>query len=120
MIEVGRDLWDHLLQSLLKKRHTEQGAQNNVQVASVRFPRRRFHSFPGHLCQSSVTYKVQKCFLVARAHSLLMVDLVFTRTPTSFPAELLSIWMNLSISWCLGLLSSQSRTLCNVPSYCVP
>ena len=109
MVEVGRDLWDHLLQSLLKKGHTEQGAQNNVQVAYVRFPRRRFHSFPGHLCQSSVTYKVQKCFLVARAHSLLMVDLVFTRTPTSFPAELLSSWM------APGVLQMQCFALLELP-----
>ena len=34
MVEVGRNLWVHLVQPLLKQRHQEQGDQDLVQVAS--------------------------------------------------------------------------------------
>lgn len=33
MAEVGRALWVHLLQPLLKQRHREQGAQDPIQAA---------------------------------------------------------------------------------------
>jgi len=32
MAEVGRNLWVHLLQPLLKQEHPQKGAQNHIQV----------------------------------------------------------------------------------------
>lgn len=34
MAEVGRDLWVHLIQTVFKRGHPEQGAQAHTQVAS--------------------------------------------------------------------------------------
>jgi len=43
------------------------------------------------------------CFLATRAHCLLMVNLVSTRTPRSFSAKLLCSWAAPSMYWCLWL-----------------
>lgn len=58
LIEAGRNLWVHLVLSLIKQPHPEQ------------IPNRL-----GSLCQSSFTLTVKKCFLMFEVHLLYLCPL---------------------------------------------
>ena len=57
MAEVGRELWVHLIQSLLQRGHTEQG----VQVASEDLQGGDSSASLGSLSQCSILHATKKC-----------------------------------------------------------
>jgi len=76
MVEVGRDLWVPLVQSLLKQRHLQQSAQDHIQVAFGDLQRGEptaslgTLTSLGNLSQCSVTCTAQESFLMFRGNLL--------------------------------------------------
>lgn len=62
LVDVGRHLWVHLVQSLLKQ---WQGTQDDVQVTSEDLQEGGLTTSLGNLCQCFITCTRQKCFLMS-------------------------------------------------------
>ena len=60
LVEVGWDLWVHLVQLLLKKGHLQQGAQEHILVAFEDIQVGESTTSLGNLCQCSGTLTVKK------------------------------------------------------------
>lgn len=89
MAEVGRDLWVHLVQPLLKQRHPEHGNQDHVQVA--------FEAFQGYSIASGQPVPVLTHLHIKKCLAVFRWNLVLSLSSSS------SLQFLISLSPLLGL-----------------
>lgn len=69
IVEMGRNIWIHLDQPLLRHGHTEQGTQAHVQTA-LKNSKEETPQHLGRLYQCSLTHATQNFFLIFRGSLL--------------------------------------------------